>query len=755
MFSKSKPPEMVVLERSRYRFEWLWAFTVLLAGLCVGCRTRPANESASTAESDGHQKMVQLLQSIHEAAQTDHFYLGDAGLSKAQRELADLRRDAPLYQQFNLNEIVGKHMMRIGEDEQAIKHLSAAFDILQVQLRSPAEAAGIPPDLEDKTQLLLAVACLRLGETVNCVHCQTGESCILPIQAGGVHGDQTGSREAIKHLLKLLRRNPRQAAAKWLLNIAYMTIGGYPQDVPEEFLIPTDRFSSDEDFPRFTDISAQLKLNTMSHSGGAIADDFDGDGLLDIAVSSWDTAGQLRFFRNRGNGSFEERIGEANLRGIVGGLNMVQADYDNDGDVDIFVMRGAWLFDKGKYPNSLLQNNGHGRFTDVTFSAGLGVAHFPTPTAAWSDFDNDGDLDLFVGNENFPCQLFRNDGHGHFQDIAAQAGVVNGGFTKAAVWGDYDDDRDPDLYVSNYVGENRLYRNNGDATFTDVADKLQVAGPNQSFPAWFWDFNNDGALDLFVASYQIGIDYVAKDFFREAHGSEGDRLYQGDGQGGFRDVAGEQGLVRVTQPMGCNFGDLDNDGFLDFYLGTGYPDYEGLMPNLMLHNRGGEGFSDVTYSGGFGHLQKGHGVAFADFDHDGDQDVFIEMGGAFAGDAFRNALFENPGFGNHWIKIQLEGVQSNRSAIGAKIKIAIRDGEDGEQRSVYKWVNSGGSFGCNPLRQEIGLGNAAKIDALEVYWPTTGKTQAFRDVAVDQLIQITEGQTSYDQVLLRPISPAD
>jgi hypothetical protein len=202
--------------------------------------------------------------------------------------------------------------------------------------------------------------------------------------------------------------------------------------------------------------------------------------------------------------------------------------------------------------------------------------------------------------------------------------------------------------------------------------------------------------------------------------------------------------------MGANFGDLDNDGWLDFYLGTGYPSYDGLIPNVMYRNRGGTGFSDVTTAGGFGHLQKGHGVAFADFDHDGDQDVFEQMGGAYPGDAFANVLYENPGFGNHWIAVKLVGVRSNRSGIGARIRVGIVD--QGRPRSIYRWVDSGGSFGGNPLRQHFGLGQVEKIEAIDIYWPTTGVSQTFRDVAVDQLVEITEGEDALRLVLLPALS---
>ena len=210
--------------------------------------------------------------------------------------------------------------------------------------------------------------------------------------------------------------------------------------------------------PRFANIAPALGLDTFDMCGGAVADDFDNDGYLDIVVSTWDTRGQIRYFRNNRDGTFTERTAEAGLLGLYGGLNMVQADYDNDGDVDLLVLRGAWLRANGRHPNSLLRNDGQGTFTDVTFDAGLGEAHYPSPTAAWGDYDNDGDLDLYVGNETSralvaPSQLFRNNGDGTFTDVAEAAAVMNYRYAKAAVWGDYDGDGLQDLYVSNYRGE--------------------------------------------------------------------------------------------------------------------------------------------------------------------------------------------------------------------------------------------------------------------------------------------------------------
>ena len=266
----------------------------------------------------------------------------------------------------------------------------------------------------------------------------------------------------------------------------------------------------------------------------------------------------------------------------------------------------------------------------------------------------------------------------------------------------------------------------------------------QSFPVWFWDVNNDGALDLFVSAYAAGIDDLMTSALDLPVDVDIARLYLGTGSGRFREAGEEYGIDRPTAPMGANFGDLDNDGHLDFYLGTGYPDLHNIMPNLMYRSRNGASFEDVTYTGGFGHIQKGHAVVFADLDHDGDQDIFEQMGGAYPIDGFTNVLYENPGLGNHWITVTLVGVRSNRSAIGARLRLEIVD--DGVRRSIFRHVNSGGSFGANPLRQTIGLGQAPRIETLDVFWPMTGETQTFQSLSVDQVIEIVEDEAAYTTV---------
>ncbi len=621
----------------------------------------------------------------------------------------------------------------------------------------------IPPRDLLTTQVFRALAWLRLGEQENCLTNHTTDSCLLPIQAGGVHRLPRGSREAVKILEEVLRADPSQLDARWLLNIAYMTLGEHPDKVPPQWLVPAGKFESDYDIKRFTDVAGPLGLDNDAVSGGTVIEDFNNDGHLDVMVSAFRLQDQLRLFFSDGDGGYVERTHQAGLAGLTGGLNLIQADYNNDGFTDVLVLRGAWLGPAGRIPNSLLRNNGDGTFSDVTIEAGVGVAR-PTQTAVFFDFDGDGWLDLFVGNESMGtelhrCELFHNQRDGTFKEVSAESGLALFLYVKGVCAGDYNNDGRPDLFVSVLGGPNRLFRNDGPAeagnsrstwNFTEVSAPAGVSEPLRSFPCWFFDYDNDGHEDILVAGYDLtGVEEFLADLLGLRKGGAPMKLYRNRGDGTFEDASGRLGLDHSLLAMGANFGDLDNDGWLDFYIGTGNPDLRSLVPNKMYRNASGKIFQDVTTSGGFGHLQKGHAIAFADLDNDGDQDVYANMGGAFSGDVYRNALFENPGHGNRWLKLRLEGVTSNRSAIGAKIRVVVQT--PAGERSIYKTVNSGGSFGANPLRQELGLGDALTIDRVEVFWPATGKTQTLTDLEVDHSYSVREDQASASVLNLQPV----
>lgn len=616
-----------------------------------------------------------------------------------------------------------------GDMEKTIQHFLAASRI--------AGETG-PPDLKLALEEKLGIALLRKGELENCIHNHNAASCIFPLKRDAIHKLPGSSERAVGYFLKYLQAAPKDLEVRWLLSIAMMTLGKYPAEVPKEYLIPPEAFQSKEDVGTFVDVAPAAGFQGANTAGGVIIDDFDNDGLLDVAISIVDVCQCMRLYRNQGDGTFREVTKEARLSEQLGGINLNQADYNNDGYLDIFVMRGGWEF---PMRNSLLRNNGDGTFTDVTAEAGLAAPAYATPTAAWADFDNDGRLDLFVGNENAPGQLFRNQGNGTFKDVAHAAGVDRISFAKAAVWGDYDNDGFPDLYVSNHGQKNFLYHNNRSGGFTEVAAQLGVEGPLFSFPAWFFDYDNDGWLDLFVSSYIRSVAEIAGEYLKLPTTSETLKLYRNDGKGGFEDVTREVGLNRVSMAMGSNFGDIDNDGFLDFYLGTGSPSYGALVPNLMFRNHDGKYFVDVTASSGTGHLQKGHGIAFADIDYDGDQDIFLHSGGAVPGDSYGNALFRNPGHGNNWIGVKLTGKESNRAGIGARIKVTVQ-GEAGP-REIHRVVTSGGSFGSSSLQQHIGLGKGKQVAALEIWWPVSGKRMKFQNVTANQWIEIGESANTF------------
>jgi hypothetical protein len=322
--------------------------------------------------------------------------------------------------------------------------------------------------------------------------------------------------------------------------------------------------------------------------------------------------------------------------------------------------------------------------------------------------------------------------------VSAETGTSNHRFAKAVTWGDYDNDGDPDLYVSN-IGANRLYRNDL-GTFEDVAPALELTEPTgRSFASWFFDFDNDGDLDLFVADYESPVPAVAAFYFGSIVVDNRPRLYRNDStQEGarFTEIAREVGLGRPMSPMGANYGDLDNDGWLDFYLGTGEPGYETVMPNVMFRNNG-SGFIDVTVAGGFGHLQKGHGVAFGDLDNDGDQDLLHQLGGFFPGDSYANALFENPTRDRSWITLRLEGRAANTFGLGARIEVVVNQNDT--KRSIHVLAGSGGTFGGSSLQQEIGLGKARSIREVRILWPGDPEPQIFRDVRTNAIYRAVQG----------------
>lgn len=647
-------------------------------------------------------------------------------------------------EKFLYNFMLCNQFMNSGRVEEAIKLIDAYENTSDFK------------NLEDKDlykwSLATGITYLRFGELKNCIADHNAQSCIWPLSELAQHKDEWGAKKAIEVYTRILDNYAADLSSRWLLNIAYMQIGEYPDKVPAAYLIPPESFKTEFETPRFNNIAGNLGVDYADMCGSIIMEDFNNDGYTDIFQGGWGLNEQVHYLINKGDGSFEDVSEKAGLNKYPGGLMMMQTDYNNDGLLDVFILRGAWFAEFGILPNALLKNNGDNTFTDVTLESGIFSCH-PTQTATWADFNNDGWLDVFIGNEANrnggdkinDCELFINN-KGKFTNIAKESGIDINAFVKGVSSGDYDNDGDADIYISVNGAENHLYKNetkkgSNELKFIDVSLKAGIKGPIQSFSCMFFDYNNDGWLDILNFSYDPNAadNDIAAEYLKLPRSSELSALYINNKNGTFSNKAKENGLDRTFLVMGCSYGDFDMDGWIDFYAGTGKPSFRSLIPNRLFHNNEGKGFQDCTTSSGMGHLQKGHGISFADLNHDGYPEIFAQMGGAYEGDGFQDCLYENPAsWNNNFISIDLVGITSNKIAIGARIKIVVD--QNGIKRDIYEWVTTGASFGANNLRAEIGLGKANQIDRIEIYWPQTGITQVIKQVEINSHYRITEGQ---------------
>ncbi|MFK7807380.1 MAG: FG-GAP-like repeat-containing protein [Saprospiraceae bacterium] len=706
---------------------------------------------------DGTAQMIQLLQEAHAAIDPMKVAYHQNSV-RAELVKGKLTASTDLNQQIATRGNYGNELLLAGKTHEAIVEIEKLMETLR---KNNAPTSSI-----NHVNRLLAIAYMRLGEQENCLGQNNKASCIVPIQGDGIYDLKRGPETAISIYKNILKTDPEDMETVWMLNIAYMTLGEYPNGVPAKYRIPVSAFQSNNKSAPFQNISNELQLATVAQAGGSCIEDFNNDGLLDVMASAWGVDAQVRFFINKGDGTFEDRTTKTGLTGLTGGLNMQHADYNNDGYNDVLILRGGWYMDQGRIPNSLLENNGDGTFRDVTIEQGL-LSKFPTQTATWCDFNNDGWLDLFIGNESgskidAPCELYISD-KGKFRNVANEVGLGNiRGVVKGCTSGDVNNDGFQDLYISIMGKPNALMMNKGLSPetnlpiFGDFTAQTGVGMPLTSFPTWMWDYNNDGKLDIFAGSYNLMEPKVAANMASFHLGKQPNpskiHIYENKGNGTFEEVSAKMGITDPAYVMGSNFGDIDNDGSLDFYLGTGAPNYSAVVPNKMYRGKNGVAFEDITASARLGHLQKGHSISFGDIDNDGDQDIFNVLGGAFEGDVFKNAFFENTNSNdNNWITILAEGTTANRSAIGTIIKLICSD-EKGNQYVFYHRVSTGGSFGSSSLQQEIGIGKATKIDKLIIRWPNaTRSVEEHLGIQSNSFIKVKEGSEKVEYLKRKKI----
>jgi enediyne biosynthesis protein E4 len=463
---------------------------------------------------------------------------------------------------------------------------------------------------------------------------------------------------------------------------------------------PTNALYRNEGNSRFTDVTDAAGVGDVGYGMGCAGADYDNDGDLDIYVTNY---GPNALYRNEGDGRFIEIGDQAGVANPLWSVCASWADYDNDGHLDLFV--GNYLDLESDYaparslvslhegyryypgprdyesqPDVLYRNRGDGTFEDISEVAGLNPRLGKAMGCSSSDFDGDGDMDLFIGNDRTPNQLYRNEGNGHFTEVALWAGVAydEAGHESGAMapdFGDYDNDGRLDLFVTNFSFEyNTLYRNRGEERFDDVTIEAGLATPSYRYVGWgtgFLDYDNDGWLDIFVANGDVHEDM---DIFSES-------------------VTFEQ-------------------------------------PDQLFHNDGDGTFSEVSAASGPHFLEShvGRGAAFADYDEDGDLDILVLNAGEGV------SLLRNDG-GNreHWLGLKLVGRSGNRDGIGARVEV-----EAGSLRMVRE-VRSGASYlSQHDMRIFFGLGGRGRAEKVMIRWPT-GRRDSLENVAADRLLIVTEG----------------
>ena len=439
----------------------------------------------------------------------------------------------------------------------------------------------------------------------------------------------------------------------------------------------------------------------------------------------------------------------------VMGSGCAFADYDGDGDLDIYLVNGTGPTngrDKRTIPSSALyRNNGDGTFTDVTKIAGVGDPRWST-SAAFADYDNDGYLDIYVGNyvdfdeplvpvdfelkkyvkatstllpqpyKSQPNSLYHNNGDGTFTEVGEISGVAHeNGKSLGVVFGDYDGDGDLDLYVVNDVSVNKLFRNEGNRRFTDMSSSIPLDGRRSVMGAIFGDYDNDGDLDVFSTHWQD--DTCA--------------LYRNDG-GKFTDVTFQSGLGEIYigySGWGAGFFDYDNDGDLDIFAVNGYTspsqgNFEACIPQrpFLFRNNGDGTFTDVTNRSGMALRRKiaGRGVAFGDYDNDGDVDILISVNNG------RAILLRNEGGNrNNWLILKLVGRKSNRDGIGARVELI-----SGDLVQVREVCAGSGYLSQSDLRVHFGLGKRSEAD-VRIRWPS-GTVQTIKGLKANRIFTVVE-----------------
>jgi tetratricopeptide (TPR) repeat protein len=544
--------------------------------------------------------------------------------------------------------------------------------------------------------------------------------------------------KAARACVASMTANPKDERVRLLLWLSCRKLGGYPEYVPAAFQMEVTA-GFERPTVEYEDIALKAGLDKTSGGRGVAIFDYDNDGYLDVVVAS--AFGNTTLYHNNGDGTFSDVSIGSGLETCVNTFGVTAGDYDNDGYPDLLVTR------LGFYGGDcqLFHNNGDGTFTDVTAEAGLQVWG-PAFAASWVDYDGDGFLDLFIANNlgglferKTPNRLFHNNGDGTFTEVTSQAGLDTMWPSIGGAWGDYDNDGRPDLFLSNGLGRSQLYHNNGDGTFTDVSEAAGVAAMGFGSVPFWWDYDNDGWMDIGQFTWSDHEDAI----YTLQHGEgppDGQpmRVYHNNRDGTFTQVNRDIGLNGCWGTMSGNAADLNNDGYLDVVLGNGSPKMERMDPMVVMETDGTR-FRNTTFAAGLPFTGKSHGVVVGDLFGDGRLSILVGAGGAYPADLLTMGVFYPKSLPGNYVNVRLRGVQSNRSAIGAKVTL------EAGGRKQYREVSGGSNFGCMPFEQHFGLGKAVEIEGLEIRWPS-GLRQRFGGLQINKSYQFTEGEPGWEEL---------
>lgn len=480
--------------------------------------------------------------------------------------------------------------------------------------------------------------------------------------------------------------------------------------------------------------------NHERHRGSAWCD-YDNDGLIDLYLSHFGVLGgplvgsPNQLLRNLGSGNFEEVTTGELAVGSDATHHSAWADLNNDGLPDLFVGQSSNF---GTDRNHLLVHGPVGEFTDIAQADPLAMFWMTPRGVSWQDINNDGFVDLAIANsggDNQQNWIMINQGDGTF---VRENNELNQMWSegRGLAWSDYNNDGLPDLYITNGSQDtlwvdyrkNGLFKNNGDGTWTNVAEKAGVADPGHGRGVAWGDINNDGYMDVLVGN-SLGFDHPAHN-----------RLFRNDGDGTFTDITETAGIYEDTRTRCVSMADYDNDGLIDLYVvsfGTANRN------NRLYHNNGDETFTDTAVGTLAEAVNNDISATWSDFDNDGWIDLYTVGGSNTALGIGQNQLLRNLNQnGNHWFEIELCGTVSNRSAIGSRITIKHRDALDNIVEQIREVQSGNGYNSQHMLRAHFGLGSSLVIVEVKVRWPS-GITQSLFDVEVDQMLRVVEDEFGF------------